>query len=125
MGGNRVWGDPFKYTHKLAKGRLLKYAKGKLAMYRNAEAKAPVWTYPSGNDGYVITPVHILRLIVPLRSTQNYQLQCADMPTGIILWSVPLPGKPLQYGIAVDADGRVFVTLEDGRIVCLSSGGAR
>jgi outer membrane protein assembly factor BamB len=34
------------------------------------------------------------------------------------LWVRPLPGEPVRWGLAVDAEGRVFVTLRDGRVVC-------
>lgn len=34
------------------------------------------------------------------------------------LWEAALPAEPQRWGIAVDAAGRVFVTLRDGRVLC-------
>lgn len=33
------------------------------------------------------------------------------------LWSHPLPGEPVRYGMAVDARGRVLVTLQNGEVL--------
>jgi outer membrane protein assembly factor BamB len=40
---------------------------------------------------------------------------------GAVLWSHPLPAQPAWWGLAVDKAGRVFVTLVDGRALCLSA----
>ena len=34
------------------------------------------------------------------------------------IWSQEMPGAPVRDGLAVDAGGRVFLTLEDGRVLC-------
>ena len=34
------------------------------------------------------------------------------------LWSQPLPGEPTRWGIAVDAQGRMIVTLRTGQVLC-------
>ena len=34
------------------------------------------------------------------------------------LWEQPLPGEAVRWGIAVDARGRIVVTLRDGRVLC-------
>jgi outer membrane protein assembly factor BamB len=36
---------------------------------------------------------------------------------GSALWSHPLPAAPVHHGLAIDAAGRVFVALEDSRIL--------
>jgi hypothetical protein len=33
------------------------------------------------------------------------------------MWTQPLPGEPVRWGIAVDAAGRVFVTLRNGLVL--------
>ena len=37
---------------------------------------------------------------------------------GKLLWSEESPGDIVDYGLAVDRDGRIMVTLKGGRIVC-------
>ena len=34
------------------------------------------------------------------------------------LWAQPLPGEPVRWAVAVDAKGRIVVTLRDGRVLC-------
>jgi len=38
---------------------------------------------------------------------------------GRMLWAEPLPAMPVPFGLATDAEGRVLVTTEDGRVLCL------
>jgi outer membrane protein assembly factor BamB len=43
---------------------------------------------------------------------------CAiDPQTGKSIWTQPLPGVPTAWGLAVDRDGRILVTLMDGRLL--------
>lgn len=46
----------------------------------------------------------------------RYRLCVLDRDSGDILWENDLPGKPCLNGIAIDRDGRILATLEDGRI---------
>jgi outer membrane protein assembly factor BamB len=41
-----------------------------------------------------------------------------NVEDGSVLWSHPLPAAPVEWGLAIDSDGRAVVTLEDGRVVC-------
>ena len=43
-----------------------------------------------------------------------------DPSNGKTLWTHALPAPPTRWGLAVDHQGRVIVTLTDGRIVCLA-----
>jgi outer membrane protein assembly factor BamB len=44
---------------------------------------------------------------------------CAlDLKTGTTLWRHDLPAPPVGWGLAIDRDGRVIVTLQDGRVIC-------
>jgi outer membrane protein assembly factor BamB len=45
-------------------------------------------------------------------------LKTAD---GAKLWSYELPGAPARHGLALDRRGRIIVTLEDGRALCLAA----
>ena len=44
-----------------------------------------------------------------------------NLTDGKVLWSEPLPAKPVTWGVAIDRSGRVLVSLEDGRILCFGS----
>ncbi len=41
-----------------------------------------------------------------------------NIETGQVLWSLPLEKAPVPWGLAVSRDGRVFLSLVDGSIVC-------
>ena len=41
-----------------------------------------------------------------------------DPETGKPLWAQALPAPPRSWGLAIDRDGRVVLSLIDGRIVC-------
>ncbi len=43
-----------------------------------------------------------------------------DPKDGKVLWKRPLPGLPVMFGVAIDREGRILVTLQDGRVVCLA-----
>jgi outer membrane protein assembly factor BamB len=38
---------------------------------------------------------------------------------GRLLWTQPLPAEPVRWGLAVDAAGRIVVTLRSGQVLCL------
>jgi hypothetical protein len=41
-----------------------------------------------------------------------------SMEDGKALWSHPLPAAVVEWGLAIDREGRAVVTLEDGTILC-------
>ena len=41
-----------------------------------------------------------------------------DINTGKELWSQKLVSPPIPWGLIVDRDGRIIITLEDGQIIC-------
>jgi len=47
----------------------------------------------------------------------GWVLRACDPDTDASLWTVPLPGPPVRWGLAVDRDGRIVVSLRDGRLV--------
>jgi hypothetical protein len=49
----------------------------------------------------------------------TYGLLALDLASGQKLWSVPLPAAPTIFGIAIDRQGRVIASLEDGSVVAL------
>jgi outer membrane protein assembly factor BamB len=46
-----------------------------------------------------------------------------NLQDGKMLWSQPLPSAPVPWGLAVDRDGRIIVTLEDGQVLCFGRSG--
>ena len=44
-----------------------------------------------------------------------------DLKEQKVVWKRPLPALPSMFGIAVDRDGRVLASLQDGRVVCLEA----
>jgi len=46
------------------------------------------------------------------------EILAKSIDDGGILWSHPLPATPVLWGLAIDKNGLVIVTLEDGRILC-------
>ena len=47
------------------------------------------------------------------------QLWALSMADGSVLWQQPLDALPVKGGIALDAQQRVLVTTENGRLHCL------
>ena len=45
-------------------------------------------------------------------------LAAVSLAGGKVLWKVALPAAPSGWGLAVDKDGRILVSLQDGRAVC-------
>ncbi len=44
-----------------------------------------------------------------------------DLNRGKQLWSQRLPSAPVPWGMAVDRNGRVILSLVDGRVLCIGS----
>ena len=51
-------------------------------------------------------------------SPSGWVLAARDPQQGKDLWTEPLPGEPARWGIAVDAQGRILVTLRSGEVLC-------
>jgi outer membrane protein assembly factor BamB len=49
---------------------------------------------------------------------EESKLVALKIEDGSVLWSHPLPAAPVEWGLAVDSEGRAMVSLEDGRVVC-------
>lgn len=48
----------------------------------------------------------------------SFGITALGLENGSVLWSQPLPAKPVLWGLAVSRDGHIVVTLIDGTIVC-------
>jgi len=49
-----------------------------------------------------------------------FQLMALKTTDGSKLWSLELPAAPIRHGLALDRHGRIIVTLEAGRALCLA-----
>jgi hypothetical protein len=49
------------------------------------------------------------------------ELAAYDLQDGKVLWTQPLPAPPVPWGLAVNRDGRMIVTLEGGQVVCFGA----
>ncbi|MHC4753427.1 MAG: outer membrane protein assembly factor BamB family protein, partial [Planctomycetota bacterium] len=46
------------------------------------------------------------------------EIVALNLKDGAVLWSQAVPSAPVRWGLAVDRDGRIVVTLEDGQVLC-------
>jgi outer membrane protein assembly factor BamB len=51
----------------------------------------------------------------------TWTLTARNLAGGDILWSQPLAAEPVRWAIAVDASGRIYVTLRSGEVDCFGS----
>jgi len=72
----------------------------------------PLWSYECKDS--VALAVCSNAVVVAKKS----EIVALNLKDGSILWSESLPSAPVNWGLAVDRDGRVIVTLEDGQILC-------
>lgn len=52
-------------------------------------------------------------------ASSSYGLAVLNLADGTTLLEQPLPSCPVQWGLAIDHAGRMFVSLRDGCVVCL------
>lgn len=75
--------------------------------------------------GAAVTPgcvlVTGLRDAAEAGGTTTAHLVALDAADGQLRWSRPLPADPVPWGLAIDREGRVLVSLNDGSILCYAS----
>ena len=49
------------------------------------------------------------------------EIVALSLKDGGIIWSQPIPSSPVPWGLAVDRNGNVVVSLENGQILCFGS----
>jgi len=54
---------------------------------------------------------------------EESKIVAVNVDDGGVLWSHSLPAAPVEWGLAIDKEGRAVVTLTDGRILCFGAGG--
>lgn len=48
-----------------------------------------------------------------------YGIAALEIASGKELWKQTLPAGPVRWGLAISRDGRILVSLRDGRVLCL------
>lgn len=87
-----------------------------------AGAARPAWSVNLfAYAGAVATPNAVLLLARPSELEDGqpapYRLTALNLKDGSALWSHRLPAAPVPWGLAIDAQARIILTLEDGRIL--------
>jgi len=54
---------------------------------------------------------------------EESKIIAVSVDDGGVMWSHPLPAAPVEWGLAIDKEGRAVVTLTDGQILCFGAGG--
>jgi len=72
----------------------------------------PLWSYDCKDS--VALAVCSNAVVVAKKS----EIVALNLKDGSVLWSEALPSAPVNWGLAVDRNGRTVVTLEDGQIQC-------
>ena len=90
---------------------------------RRAEPKTkpPVlWEHKPGSQyhSFIITPDSLLTAgQLPSENKPNGFLSAVNIADGSELWREELPAPAVKAGAAIDRQGRIFVTLQDGRVL--------
>jgi len=74
-------------------------------------------------DRSVVWPAMVVttknaRLTIAEQKGGGWKLVAQPLADGPALWEQPLPSAPQRWGLAVDAAGRVVVTLRSGEVLC-------
>jgi outer membrane protein assembly factor BamB len=82
-----------------------------------------VWTDPSRRqfNAFAVTPGALLAAGQgPAGGGAKPFVAAIGIEDGAELWRYDLPAPPVKGGLAVDHDGRLFIALADGRLLCLA-----
>jgi outer membrane protein assembly factor BamB len=55
------------------------------------------------------------------QSQGGWKLVAQDPAANRDLWEKPLPNEPVRWAVAIDAHGRIFVTLRNGKVLCFGT----
>ncbi|MFC1509397.1 PQQ-binding-like beta-propeller repeat protein [Candidatus Omnitrophota bacterium] len=77
----------------------------------------PIWRRDC--DGSIAVAVCKNAVVV----VREHEVAAVNIKDGKTIWRRPIPVEPVPWGLAVDRDGRVIVSLKDGRVVCFGATG--
>jgi len=85
---------------------------GKVNWARLSIKQKPLWSYDC--KGSVAVAVCSNAVVVATES----EIVALDLEEGKILWSEAVSSAVVPWGLAVDRNGRIIVSLEDGQVLC-------
>jgi len=77
----------------------------------------PLWSHDCKTSKAVVICANAVVI------AEESKIVAVDIDDGGTIWSHPLPAAPVEWGLAIDREGRAVVTLADGRILCFGAGG--
>lgn len=72
----------------------------------------PSWEFNCPNSAAVAVAPNAVVVAMP------DEVIALNLRDGRLLWKQPLPATPVPWGLAINREGKVIVTLEGGRVVC-------
>ncbi|MBM4000546.1 MAG: hypothetical protein FJ297_13595 [Planctomycetes bacterium] len=93
---------------------------------QNQPAPKPIWTDTRNRrfTSFIVAGDRLLATGHTEQAPDQPFLVAMRVQDGVDLWSHPLPADAVKGGTAIDADGRLFVALENGRLACFAPDGA-
>ena len=73
----------------------------------------PVWGYQCPES----VAIAVTKNAVVIADTKK--VAAVQLDDGKLMWGHSLPAAPVPWGLAVDQNGQVLVTLTDGQIICI------
>jgi outer membrane protein assembly factor BamB len=81
----------------------------------------PIWEVDvEGSSAIAICKNAVVLASIPESGVSSVGAGYID--DGKFLWGYELPASPVPWGLAVDSEGRVIVTLKDGQVMCYGPG---
>jgi outer membrane protein assembly factor BamB len=93
-------------------------AQGKLKFVWTAKPTLETNAIVVAKDGIVVAGVDRTGTGADIKTTAS--MAALSLADGKVLWKTALPGAPSGWGLARDRDGRYFVSLQDGRVLCFA-----
>ena len=89
---------------------------------RNVPKPTNVWRDERDRrfTGFIVSGDTLLATGHPDEKPEESFLAAIDVKSGSDAWNHPLPAVAVKGGIAIDATGRLFVSLENGRLLCFA-----
>jgi len=116
--------DPPSWVGTQARrGRELRLANGRVEVSGQplySRADYPVYDKSAQWDDPVVQAKNVSLLCRQREDPPGgvWSLVAQDPANGTDLWEQPLPDEPVRWGMAVDAGGRIIVTLRNGQVLC-------